>query len=347
MYRCNSGGESVKPTVLSGYMSKYLTEYLPGIQGASHNTISSKRDAYILLFSYLKEVKKMKPEQVDIPDLDKETIISYLDWLEKSRKSSISTRNNRLASIKSLFSYIQYQTPDYSFQCQQIKSIPRKKQPKHALEYLTLQGVKEILNAVDSTTKTGIRDLALLTVLYDSGARVQEIADLCVSDFRQEKPYTLKLTGKGQKTRIIPLMENTAKILQKYMRVYFNMKQPSKNTPMFSNKCGKKLTRAGITYILNKYVQIGRKTNSTIIPEIVSPHAFRHSKSMHMLQAGVPLIYIRDFLGHVSITTTEIYARCDTETKRKAIEEASPLLIKEETPLWEADDTLLAWLKSL
>lgn len=337
----------MNPTCFARYMSKYLTEYLPGIQGVSYNTIASKRDAYILLLKYLDDTQNIKAEDVDIPLLTRETIIKYLEWLEKSRGSSVSTRNIRLAAIKSLFSYIQTQTPDYIYHCQQILSIPRKKEPGHTLEYLTVEGIKSVFDAVDASSRKGLRDLTLLSLMYDSAARVQEIADLSVNDFRAEKPSTLRLTGKGSKTRIVPLMSATSDLVSKYISIYHLSYRGEYNVPLFSNRKKEKLTRAGITYILKKYVKIAREKQPDLIPETVSPHGFRHSKSMHMLQAGVPLIYIRDFLGHSEISTTEIYARCDSEQKRKAIENTCPSITKSETPMWQKDTSLLGWLQSL
>lgn len=337
----------MNPTCFARYMSKYLTEYLPGIQGVSYNTIASKRDAYILLLKYLDDTQNIKAEDVDIPLLSRETIIKYLEWLEKSRGSSVSTRNIRLAAIKSLFSYIQTQTPDYIYQCQQILSIPRKKEPGHTLEYLTVEGIKSVLDAVEASSRTGLRDLTLLSLMYDSAARVQEIADLSVNDFRAEKPSTLRLTGKGSKTRIVPLMSTTSDLVSKYISIYHPSYRGEYNVPLFSNRKKEKLTRAGIAYILKKYIKIAREKQPDLIPETVSPHGLRHSKSMHMLQAGVPLIYIRDFLGHSEISTTEIYARCDSEQKRKAIENTCPSITKSETPMWQKDTSLLGWLQSL
>ena len=337
----------MNPTCFARYMSKYLTEYLPGIQGVSYNTIASKRDAYILLLKYLDDTQNIKAEDVDIPLLTRETIIKYLEWLEKSRGSSVSTRNIRLAAIKSLFSYIQTQTPDYIYQCQQILSIPRKKEPGHTLEYLTIEGIKSVLDAVETSSRTGFRDLTLLSLMYDSAARVQEIADLSVNDFRAEKPSTLRLTGKGSKTRIVPLMSTTSDLVSKYISIYHPSYRGEYNVPLFSNRKKEKLTRAGVAYILKKYVKIAREKQPDLIPETVSPHGLRHSKSMHMLQAGVPLIYIRDFLGHSEISTTEIYARCDSEQKRKAIENTCPSITKSETPMWQKDTSLLGWLQSL
>lgn len=337
----------MRPTNLAKYMSKYMSEYLPGIRGLSYNTIASRRDSYMLLFVYLKNVRNLNPDSVEIPTLDIEMILAYLEWLENERNSSIATRNIRLAAIKAFFSYIQMQTPDYIYQCQQIQSIPRKKKPEHAIEYLTVDGIKKILESIDATSSSGLRDLALLSLMYDSAARVQEIADLCVDNFRQEKPSTLRLTGKGNKTRIIPIMDKTAQLIKHYITVCHSDYKQEYQVPLFYNRNKKKLTRAGMAYILNKYVTIARQKNPAIIPETVSPHGIRHSKSMHMLEAGVPLIYIRDYLGHSEISTTEIYARCNSEQKRKAIEAACPDVVKSEVPVWQEDSSLMKWLQSL
>ena len=337
----------MKPTNLAKYMSKYLTEYLPGICGLSHNTIASRRDSYMLLLLYLKEVRGINPDTVEIPALDKDTIQTFLDWLENGRNSSIATRNIRLAAIKSFFSYIQMQTPDYIYQCQQVRAIPRKKEPEHHLEYLTVEGIRAVLSAVDASQKPGLRDLALLSLMYDSAARVQEIADIRVDDFRRERPSTLRLTGKGNKTRVIPIMDKTAQLITQYINSCHAGHKQGYGTLLFPGRNDKKPTRAGISYILCKYVTIARRKTPAIIPDIVSPHSLRHSKSVHMLEAGVPLIYIRDYLGHSEISTTEIYARCNSEQKRKAIETACADIIKPEVPMWHKDSSLMEWLQSL
>ena len=239
------------------------------------------------------------------------------------------------------------QTPDYIYISQQILSIPLKKCPDEIMEYLTLDGIKAILDAVDTSTFSGRRDLVLLSVLYDSGARVQEIADLVVGDMRLQKPATVRLTGKGNKKRIVPLMEPTVQLLQQYLNENHLLSSDKYYQPVFTNRSKTKLTRAGIAYVLNKYVCSARNKASVLIPEKVSPHSLRHSKAMHLLQSGVPLIYIRDFLGHSEIATTEIYARCDTKQKRKALEMAYPVLHNSQLPAWEKDDDLMRWLKSL
>jgi site-specific recombinase XerD len=182
--------------------------------------------------------------------------------------------------------------------------------------------------------------------LYDSGARVQELIDLRVCDVTLQTPAVLTLTGKGNKTRRVPIMKNTASLLQNYL-LENKLDKPWKNEyPLFVNNQHHKLTREGIAYIISKYVASARK-ESTIVPPKVKNHMLRHSKAMHLLQAGINLIYIRDFLGHVDLKTTEIYARADTEMKRKAIENAYPDLIDPNLPDWNKDQTLLSWLAEI
>jgi site-specific recombinase XerD len=182
-------------------------------------------------------------------------------------------------------------------------------------------------------------------VLYDTGARVQELADLTVRDVRLDPPPIITLTGKGRKSRQVPLMSNTESLLKQYMAETHLLQNGTQDYPLFFNNQRCKLTPKGISFILNKYVSRARIVSS-IIPEKITPHSFRHTKAMHLLQAGVSLIYIRDILGHVDISTTEIYTRTDTELKRKALEKAYPDMISTQLPHWTKDEDLLTWLTS-
>ena len=337
----------MKPTNLARYLTGYLSSYLPDTMGLSTNTIASRRDTFTLLLQYLKEVKGISASKAEITDFDVDTITGFLNWLEHGRNNCISSRNIRLSALKAFFSYIQIKTPDYMLICQQIAAIPIKKCPDKGFEYLTTDGIKAILDSIPTDTKAGRRDLVLLSVMYDTAARVQEVADLTVGDVRLSKPATIRLTGKGEKTRSVPLMDPTVALLQQYINENELSSSKCFQRCMFSNRNGSKLTRAGIAYILSKYVTIAKQGNPVLMPKSVSPHSFRHSKSMHMLQAGVPLIYIRDFLGHVEISTTEVYARCDSDEKRKAIEAAYPNVHYPQMPSWQTDEDLMAWLKSL
>lgn len=203
-----------------------------------------------------------------------------------------------------------------------------------------------LLAEPDQSTRNGRRDLALLSLMYDSGARVQEIIDLTPSMVRLDTPCTVKLIGKGNKARIVPLLEVQIKFLKAYMLEQRLLEQHANMYPLFCNSRKEKLTRAGVNYILSKYVSQARKKNSTLIPEKLSCHCLRHSKAMHLLQSEVNLVYIRDILGHSSIQTTERYAKTDSRQKREAIEKAYTDVTPKEIPSWLTNDDLLEWLKS-
>lgn len=185
----------------------------------------------------------------------------------------------------------------------------------------------------------------MLSVLYDTGARVQELCDLSARDVRFEKPAHITLTGKGNKSRQVPLLQNTVELLRQYI-AEVGLGSPDKlDYPLFCNNQKKAFTRAGVAYILNKYTVMARTTNPQI-PEKVTPHVLRHTKAMHLLQADVNVIYIRDILGHVDVSTTGVYARADTRMKRAALEKAQDISLPSSIPPWAKDQDLLEWLKN-
>ena len=212
---------------------------------------------------------------------------------------------------------------------------------------MTLDGIKALLDAIDISKRNGRRDLTLISVLYDSGARVQELADLTGGSIRLQKPETINLKGKGKKTRIVPIMEPTARLLQQYLIENDLVSASKRSQPLFFNRSGNKFSRAGIAYVLKKYISLAKEVHPNLLPDVVSVHSLRHSKAMHMLQAGVPLIYIRDFLGHEEISTTEVYAKCDGKMKRAAFEGAYTETRSTALPIWHQDNNILTWLKSL
>jgi len=329
----------------SYYLTSFLKIYLPGEKGASENTILSYRDTFILFLTFLKDSKNIPAENITLEIITKDIIVDFLDWIENQRKCSITTRNIRLAAIHSFFRYLQYQNPENLQEWQKILSIPVKKTEKKTINYLTLDGIKLLLEMPDQSLKSGQRNLAILSLMYDTAARVQEIIDLTPSNIRFDKPYTVKLIGKGKKTRIVPLMEPTFEILKRYMNTNDLLKDYANEYPLFFNSRKEKLTRAGVNYILKKYSNSAKEKAPTLIPDQISCHSLRHSKAMHLLQAGVNLVYIRDILGHSSVQVTEIYARADSRQKRKAIEEAYTDVSPEEKPQWQNNDDLLIWLK--
>ncbi len=336
----------MNPTNFSRYLTDFFPIYLTTQKNVSKNTIYSYRDTFKLLLKYCQEVKGIAIERISIGSLTAELIKDFLNWLEHERKCSISTRNQRLASIHSFFRYIQGEEPAGIHHFQQVISIPIKKTEKRVLEHLSPGAMKLILEQPDKSSPKGRRDLTLLSVLYDTGARVQELVDIKVNDVTLDPPPVISLTGKGNKVRRVPLMKNTIALLKQYVLENDLSKQWKNQYPLFKNNQHNKLTREGIAYILDKYAKMA-SAKSQIVPKRLSPHVLRHSKAMHLLQAGVNLIYIRDFLGHVDLKTTELYARTDTETKRKALENAYPDIVTGQLPDWSKDKELLTWLSEL
>ena len=329
------------------YLSKFLTIYLPREAGVSKNTIFSYRDTFLLFLKYSKS-QNILPENMTLDKFTRELVIEFLSWLEDERKCSISTRNQRLAALHSFCRFMQLEDVERLNQYQMIISISKKKGEKATVNYMSTEAIKLILEQPNAKKISGRRDMVLLSLMYDTGSRVQEMADLTVGDVRLDAPSTVKITGKGGKVRIVPIMNPTANIVRNYIadsELEGNIKQ---SHPLFPNRSGNKLTRAGIKYILDKYVESARVKNPGLLPKVISPHSLRHSKAMHLLQAGVNLVYIRDILGHADLKTTEIYARIDGEMKRKALEEAFTNTIPtEEAPLWQQDGELLNWLQGL
>ena len=336
----------MEPTDFAKALSHYLGVYLPGQRNLSANTVKSYRDTFKLFLRYCEQECQLSIERLCLKRINKVLVLGFLSWLEKDRHNSVSTRNQRLACIHGFCRYLQLDDPVGLLSHQQILSIPIKKTPAPTIHHLTPEAVKLILAQPEVSNANGRRDLTLLCVLYDTGARVQELVDLCVGDVRLEPPAIVTLTGKGRKKRQVPLMSNTQALLKQYLAEFFPAQEGMQNHPLFFNRQHGKMTRAGIGYILDKYVSQARAT-SPIIPNKVTPHVVRHTKAMMLLQAGVSLIYIRDLLGHVDVATTETYARADTEMKRKALEKAYPEMITENLPHWEKDEPLLAWLDSL
>lgn len=336
----------MKPTDFAKYLTEFLSIYLPKQKNVSKNTIYSYRDTFKLLINYCQTIKAIPVERITLNVISSKLLTDFLEWLETERKCSISTRNQRLAALHSFFKYIQAEEPSGMLHFQKIVAIPIKKSQKTVVEYLTPEAIKMLLAQPDKHTSKGRRDLTLMSVLYDSGARVQELIDTKIGDINLQDPAVIILTGKGNKTRRVPLMKNTVLLLQSYLQEN-KLDQPSRSeNSLFINSQHQKLTKEGIAYIIAKYVALARQI-SRVVPTKVKPHMLRHSKAMHLLQAGINLIYIRDFLGHADLKTTEIYAKSDTEMKRKAIENLYPDLIDSNLPDWGADQALLSWLAEL
>lgn len=312
----------------------------------SYNTISSYKITFILFITFMEDRIKIKIEKLMLKDITKDYVVAFLDWLQSERHSSDATRNVRLAALHSFFRYLQYEIPEYLNEWQRILSIKVKRSQKGTINYLTVDGIKLLLQQPDTSTRKGLRDLAMLCLMYDSAARVQEVIDLTPSMVRLNKPYTLKLIGKGNKARVVPLMEQEVVHLKCYMQNNKLLENNMNLHPLFFNSRKEKLTRAGVHHILQSYAKMARDKNPKLIADKISCHSLRHSKAMHLLHAGVNLVYIRDILGHESVITTETYARVDSKQKREAVEKAYVDVVTKETAQWIENNNLLVWLKN-
>lgn len=337
----------MKPTDFAKHLTSFFSEFLPGTRNLSSNTILSYRDTFKLFLAYCRDNEKISAEKLRISSIEEKLLMRFLDWLQIERGCSVATRNVRLAAIHSFFRYVQSREPALLFNCQHILNVPFKKCQQPIIRHMTPEQIRDLLAAPGFSTRTARRDTTLLSVLYDTGARVQELCDLRVRDVRIDNPSIIGLTGKGRKTRHVPIVANTVKLLRNYMDENGLLSNGFQDMPLFMNQRKSKLTRGGISHILSKYASklAGSHSDFLIKP---TPHCLRHSKAMHMYQAGVNLIYIRDFLGHTDISVTDTYARADIESKRKALEAACPSLTPAyELPDWSKNHNLLEYLNNL
>jgi integrase/recombinase XerD len=326
-------------------LRRFLTAHLAGLRGCSPNTIASYRDTFKLLIVYFRDDRSIPPEKLTLDRIDAAAITGFLNWLEASRRNSVSTRNQRLAAISSFCTWMQTEDPARMACYQNILAIPAKKQDRPTVNHLTVEQTRRLLAQPDRSTRRGRRDATLLATLYDTAARVQELADLTVRDIRLDAPAMTALTGKGRKTRHVPLDGNTAALLAAYLAEQQLTGPGHEDHPVFFNQHRSKLNRGGIAWILRKYQ--AQTTDSVLANARLSPHILRHSRAMHLYDAGVPLPYIRDILGHVDLSTTEIYARASTEAKRKALEAVYIDVVTADLAEWNQNPELLDWLASL
>lgn len=332
-------------TDFATFLQRYLTSHLAGLRGASPNTIASYRDTFKLLICYLRDQRAIPPEKLTVDRIDVEAVVEFLNWLEDTRHNTASTRNQRLAAIHAFYAWMQTQDPAQMARCQNILAIPVKKQEQVCVHHLSVEQTRCLLAAPDRCTRRGRRDATLLATLYDTGARVQELVDLTVRDVRLQKPAIISLTGKGRKTRHVPLTSNTVSLLEDYLVEHRLDERGRDAYPVFYNQHHTKLSRGGIAWIIGKYQS---NTGALDLSGIkISPHTLRHSKAMHLYEAGIPLPYVRDILGHVDLSTTEIYARASTEAKRRALESVYVDVVSSDMPEWNQDPGLLTWLQNL
>jgi integrase/recombinase XerD len=339
----------MNPTRANGLgvaLKGFFSDYLPKVRGLSPHTILSYRDSLKLFLLFVAQQKNISVSELRMEDMAVEEIIAFLDHLEEKRHNQTGTRNSRLAAVHSFFRYVAGIYPEALDQCQRILNIPFKRTASRTVEYLEYEEINAILRSVDRTTRDGRRDHALLSLMFNTGARVQELIDLKANDLQLSKPFSVRIFGKGRKERICPIWPETAQLLHQLLEERgIDERLP---VTVFTNHIGNPITRFGIRYLLAKHLHNAASACPSLGKKRLHPHSVRHSTAVHLLKSGVDLSTIASWLGHASVNTTNKYATMDLEMKRKAIEKAKPLT--DGAPSrgeWKHDPDLLAWLESL
>ncbi len=326
---------------LAPHLQAFFSEHLVKHKQVSGKTMTSYRDAFRLLLQFIQETKGIEPHNLQLSDMDASTILSFLDHLETIRNNSVRSRNARLAAIRSFFRYVALREPQCMALVSQIMAIPTKREDQSLVDYLTKEEVDAILAVIDQSKWVGRRDYALLLTLYNSGARVSELISLHQSQVTIDAHIFLHLNGKGRKERVVPLWPITGKVL----RTWFRENGVQLDQLIFPNARGGPLTRQGVNYILQQTVKKAKSTCPSLETKRVSPHVFRHTTAMHLLQAGVEQSVIALWLGHESMQTTHVYIKADLSSKERALEKLAP--VSTNPGRFKADDALMKFLSSL
>lgn len=340
----------MKKNTLLGTLSSYFTEYLPVTKGLSNNSIRSYKYSFQLLFTFLKEIQDCHPEIVTFYTLEKETIEQFLQWLEKDRSCSISTRNQRLSGLSSFAKYAVRKEPvEAAGFYNAISATPKKKCVENYPVYFTREEISIILHLPVGNGRIARRDRVLLSVLYASGARAQELCDIKMRDIRFGEKTSIKLIGKGNRARTITIPNNCAALLKKYLDTE-NKTEASENY-LFSSQMHEHMTISCVEEIVKKYIAKARTEHPPLFKEKkYTPHSFRHSIAVHMLEIDIPLPVIKNFLGHVSLETTLIYATVSDELKNKYLREnsiVSAMVSSEDTAPQRYENMGLDFLKKI
>lgn len=323
----------------------FLSSHLPQQRGMSPNTIFSYRDSIKLLLVFVSRQKGISVSDLVIEDIAVAEIMDFLDYLEEERYNAAGTRNVRLSAIHGFFRYLGCVSPEHLDQSQRVLSIPFKRESTVAVEYLEFDEIMALLNAVDRTRPDGRRDYALLALMFNTGARVQEIVDMKIGDLQLRRPFSVRILGKGRKERTCPIWPQTGDVLRDYLDE--RGIDPGSQDRVFVNHVGAPLSRFGVGYIMKKYLKIASECHSSLTGKRLHPHSMRHSTAVHLLKSGVDLITIANWLGHSSVNTTNKYAVMDLEMKREALAKARPPESGTVKPAWRQDSNILAWLESL
>lgn len=321
---------------LSYYIRRYLDYYLKSVRNLSNNTILSYRDTIKLFIKYLLDIKKNTIDNITLETLSKENINDFLDYLENNRNCTINSRNQRLHCLKSFCKFIMEEDSINISYVQDALTIKPKRFSHKTIEYLTKEQMSELLTKQDISTTQGKKDFVILTLLYDAGLRISELINLKVSNviLNKEIGRIIVLMSKNNKSREIPITNNTKIILQKYI----NQNNLEDDDYLIQNNRKTKYSSNGIRKIIDKY--------TSDINFKVTPHTFRHTKASHLVETNIPIIYIRDFLGHESIETTMVYTKINGKIKNETIINNS-LELKQKIEYNLNDNELLNWLERL
>lgn len=328
-------------TTFPGLLQAFFTDRLMRQRQASPNTIASYRDTFCLLFEFAQQRLKKTPQNLAIKDLEAPFIGAFLDYLEKNRGNSASSRNVRLAAIHSFFKYIALYEPNHSALIQRVLAIPNKKYARKPIDFLTRPEIEALLAAPDQSTWAGRRDITLLLLAVQTGLRVSELIGLTCQDISLSRGAHVRCEGKGRKERCTPLRKESVATLRVWLREHNG--EPL--TPLFPNARGGPLSRDGVEYLLTKHVAIARKKCTSLHKKRISPHVLRHTSAMDLLQHGVDRSVIALWLGHESVETTQIYTQANLKLKEQALAKTAPLDVK--TGRYRPDNYILAFLKSL
>lgn len=325
----------------SKLLQLFFSEYIIGECNYSNNTKASYSTTFYLLTVFLNDIKHIKPNNIEIELINKDLILEFLNYLENERNASVQTRNQRLASIKSFYKYVQLKEPDLFDTCSQILSIKNKKVSKKIISYFTEEELKIMINYLNNKKK--LKFLTLICVLYETGSRVSELINIKLSDLNLSDSASIILYGKGGKTRHIPISQELVKLINKYLKEFYI--RYSDDYLFYSNQ-KKKYNRKSINYIINKITKELNKKYPAYFNGNYHPHSFRHSKATHLYNNGIPLLYIKEFLGHSTITSTEVYATPDSKKQREQIlKNSEEIKIKNKYSNTKRDD-LDTWLKN-
>ena len=328
---------------LANFMKRFFAHYLPVQKGLATNTILAYRDTIKLLLCYAADTLNKSADELCVEEIDESLVLAFLDHLEDTRGCSPRTRNVRLAAIRSLFAFIAREEPALLLQCQKIRTIPLKRTEHKMVEYLEEKEMQALLNTVNINSRTGVRDKALLLLLYNTGARVSEIVELKTGNLRLLGTAQVTFMGKGKKYRSCLLWPETVQALQTYLKLRVS-KDPA-TEQVFLNANGVPVTRFGVRHIVRKYAESAQINCPSLKTKAVNPHTIRHTTAMHLLRAGNDVNMISYWLGHADINTTHIYIEIDMEMKRKMLLKTKAPLVSKTHP-WQKPN-VLKWLDSL